>query len=144
MKKRQSTLVAATNRQIGSELGGGGAGAATLIVKNLPEPGRHSVRAVYLASLREMWIFFVCIAALGLAVSLTIRKKVLSKTHEVTKTGLAVEEQNRLARKQEAESKSASKANKMNGRKSGDSTTATGTAMTSTKDEEKMNGDRNV
>ena len=145
MKKRQSTLIAATNQQIGSEVGGGGAGAATSIVKGLPEPGRQTVRAVYVASLREMWIFFVCLAAVGLVVSLFIKRTKLTKTHEVTKTGLAAEEQNRIERQREAESKRASKrASGMNGRKSGDSTAATGTATTPTKDAEKTNGDNNV
>ncbi len=142
MKKRESSLIAATNQQIGSELGGGGAGAATSLVKNLPEPGRQRVRAEYVASLREMWIFFVCIAAAGLAVSLFIKKTTLSKSHEVTKTGLAAEEQNRKDRKQEADSKRASKrASGMKGRKSGDFSAATGTA---TMDAEKTNGDNNV
>lgn len=145
MRKRESTLIAATNQQIGSVLGGGGAGAATSIVKNLPEPGRQTVREAYVASLREMWIFFVCIAAAGLVVSLFIAKKTLSKSHEVTKTGLAAEEHNRMERKQEAESKKANKmASGMNGRKSGDFTAATGTATTQTTDAEKTNGDNNV
>ena len=138
MKTRQSALIAATNEQIGSQLGGGGAGAATSIVKGLPEPGRHVVRAIYVASLRDMWIFFVCIAAAGLVVSFFIKRTKLTKTHEVTKTGLAAEEQNRIDRKQEAESKRASKrASVMNGRKSGDFDAAT-------TDAEKMNGDHRV
>ncbi|KAF6225339.1 hypothetical protein HO173_012824 [Letharia columbiana] len=145
MKKRESTLIAATNQQIGSALGGGGAGAATSVVKSLPEPGRHTVRATYVASLREMWIFYVCVAVVGLALSLFIKKKTLSRTHEVTKTGLAAEEHNRMERKQEAESKKASKrASGMNGRKSGDFTGATGTATTQITDAEKTNGDNNV
>ena len=145
MRKRESSLIAATNQQIGSELGGGGAGAATSVVKSLPEPGRQTVRADYVASLQEMWIFFVCIAAIGLFVSLFIKKTTLSKSHEVTKTGLAAEEQNRMDRKQEAESKRASRmASGMNGRKSGDFTAATGTGTTATTDAEKTNGDHNV
>ena len=145
MRKRESTLIAATNQQIGSTLGGGGAGAATALVKNLPEPGRQTVRAAYTASLREMWIFYVCIAAAGLAISLFIAKTTLSKTHEVTETGLAAEERNRLERKQEAESKRASKrASVMNGRKSGDFTAATGTATGATTNAEKTNGENNV
>lgn len=145
MKKRESSLIAAANQQIGTELGGGGAGAATSVVKNLPEPGRQTVRADYVASLREMWIFFVCIAATGFFVSLFIKKTTLSKSHEVTKTGLAAEEQNRMDRKQEAESKRASRmASGMNGRKSEDITAATGTATTATTDAEKTNGDNNV
>ena len=145
MKKREAALIAATNEQIGSVLGGGGAGAATSVVKNLPEPGRGTVRAIYVASLRDMWIFYVCIAAAGLAVSLFIKRKTLSKTHEVTKTGLAVEEQNRMERKHEAESKRASKrASAMNGKKSGEFTAATETATAPTTDTEKANGDGNV
>ena len=141
MIKRESTLIAATNQQIGSEVGGGGAGAATSVVKNLPEPGRQTVRGVYVASLREMWIFFVCIASIGLVVSLFIKKTKLSKTHEVTKTGLAAEEQNRKARKEEAESKRASKREAgMMGRKSEDFTAATEAATT----DAKTNGDHNV
>lgn len=144
MKKRESTLIAATNQQIGPELGGGGAGAAASVVKSLPEPGRQTVRGVYVASLREMWIFFVCIAAIGLVVSLTIKKTKLSKTHEVTKTGLAAEEQNRKERKEEAESKRASKrASAMKGRKSGDFSDAAGAATTAATDE-KTDGDDNV
>lgn len=145
MMSRESTMIAATNQQIGSTLGGGGAGAATSLVKGLPEPGRQIVRAAYVASLREMWIFYVCFAAAGLVVSLFIRKNVLSKTHEVTKTGLDAEEKHRLERKQEAESKKASKrASAMNGRKSEDFTAANGTAGTVSTSMEKTNGDDNV
>ena len=145
MKTRQSALIAATNQQIGHELGGGGAGAAAAVVKALPEPGRHAVRAVYVASLREMWIFYVCIAATGLFASLFIKKTRLTKTHEVTKTGLAVEEANRRERKQEKESKRASKrASSMNAKKGGDGTATTETTTTDMIDAEKMNGDNSV
>ena len=147
MKRRESALIAATNRQFGSEISGGGAGAATSIVKTLPEPGRRAVRAIYVVSLRDMWIFFVCIATAGLVVSLFIKKTKLAKTHEVTKTGLAAEEANRIERKQEAESKRANKrVSGMNGRKSGDFTVpTTGTAATPpVTNMEKVDGDHNV
>ena len=145
MKSRESALVAATNQKIGHELGGGGAGAAAAVVKALPEPGRHAVRAIYVASLREMWIFYVCIAATGLVVSLFIEKTTLTKTHEVRKTGLAAEEANRIERKQEEESKRASKrASGMNAKKDSDGTAANGTTTTSMIDAEKMNGDNSV
>ena len=148
MKKRESILIAATNQAIGSQLGGGGAGAATTIVKGLPEPGRQTVREAYVASLREMWIFYVCIAAVGLIVSFFITKTKLSRSHEVTKTGLAEEERNRAERKQEADSKRASKmALSKNGRKSGDFAAARGAATPPPPpltDTEKMDGDHNV
>ena len=144
MKRREATLIAATNQQIGSQLGGGGAGAATSLVKSLPEPGREVVRAVYVESLREVWIFFVCIAAAGVVVSLFVKKTALSKTHEVRKTGLAQEELNRIERKQEAENRKANKKGSgMNGRQSEEFTAANG-PVTSTLDAEKINGEGNV
>ena len=145
MRKRQSTLIAATNQQVGRLLGGGGAGSAATIVKGLPEPGRHTVRSVYVASLRDMWIFYVCIAAVGLVVSLFIKRTTLTRTHEVTKTGLAAEEENRREREQEAKSKRAStRASGMHERKSGDSSAATGTTTIPVMDAEKTNGDNSV
>ena len=56
-----------------------------------------------------MWIFYVCIAALGLAVSLAIGKQTLSKSHEVQKTGLAEQEKARQERKSEDRFKRESK-----------------------------------
>ena len=146
MKKRESILIAATNQAIGSQLGGGGAGAATTIVKGLPEPGRQTVREAYVASLREMWIYYVCIGAAGLVLSFFITKTKLSSSHEVTKTGLAEEERNRAERKQEADSKRASKrALSKNGRQSGELAAARGVATPPpTTDVEKTDGDHNV
>lgn len=109
MKKRRATFLATVGRQVGEEIANGGAGAATGIVKTIPQQDRHTVRGVYVDSLQTMWIFYVCIATAGLAVSLFIGKQVLSKTHETTKTGLVAEEANRLQRKAEAETKRASK-----------------------------------
>ena len=145
MKTRQSALIAATNQQTGRQLGGGGAGGATSIVKALPEPGRHAVRAIYVTSLRDMWIFYVCVAVVGLVASMFIKRKTLTKTHEVTRTGLAAEEQNRVERKQEVENKRASKLTSgINGMRSGESTIGIGTATKPLTDAEKTNGDNSV
>ena len=43
---------------------------------------------------------YVAFSALGLAVSLAVGSKKLSKEHEVTKTGLAEEEKKRLENKE--------------------------------------------
>ena len=146
MRKRESTLIAATNQATGSQLGGGGAGAAAILVKGLPEPGRHTVREAYVASLREMWIFYVCVGVVGLVVSFFITKTKLTRSHEVTKTGLAQEERNRAQRKEDADSKRANKrALSQNGRKSGDLTAARGAATPAPMtDAEKTDGDHNV
>lgn len=109
MMKREDTLRTALGPELAAQIGGGGAGAATGIVKNLPEPGRFVARGVYVNSLRTMWIFYVAISTLGLVAAALIGKKKLLKTHEVQKTGLAEEEKNRLARKAEEAAKRESK-----------------------------------
>jgi len=109
MMKREGTLRAALGPKLASQIGGGGAGSATGIVKNLPEPGRHIARGVYVDSLRTMWIFYVAISACALVAAAFIGKKKLTTTHEVQKTGLAEEEKNRQARKAEHDAKRESK-----------------------------------
>lgn len=51
----------------------------------------------------------MCIAALGLALSLAIGRQTLSKNHEVQKTGLAEQEKARMERKSEDRLKRESK-----------------------------------
>lgn len=148
MMKREGTLRAALGQSLASQIGGGGAGSATDIVKTLPEPGRHVATGVYVDSLQKMWIFYVAIASLSLVAAAFIGKKTLLKTHEVQKTGLAEEEKNRLARKAEHEAKRQSKgvsrqsldAEKgLNGLKHRDAGRSTPDATT-----EKVTGDNNV
>ena len=109
MKMREGTLRAALGQATAQQIGGGGAGAATGIVKAIPEPGRHIATGVYVDSLRTMWIFYVAISACGLLATALIGRKTLVKTHEVQKTGLAEEEKNRQQRKDEQEAKRESK-----------------------------------
>jgi len=109
MMKREGTLAAAVGESTALQIGGGGAGAATGIVKSLPEPGRTVATGVYTASLRTMWIFFVAISACGIIAAAFIGKKKLSTEHAVHKTGLEQEEKNRLERKREEEAKKESK-----------------------------------
>lgn len=109
MTNREGTLAKAVGESTALMIGGGGAGAATGIVKTLPEPGRTVATGVYVASLRTMWIFYVCISACGIAAAAFIGKKVLSKEHAVHKTGLEQEELNRLERKKEDKAKRESK-----------------------------------
>ena len=63
----------------------------------------------------------MCIAVIGLAASFLISKQTLSKTHEVTKTGLAAQEAGAKERKEE---ESAKKANKAQDKENGVSTAA--------------------
>ena len=107
--KRKGTLQSALSPGTAQQIGGGGAGAATGIVKALPEPARHIARGVYVDSLRTMWIFYCAFSALGLIAAALIGRKVLTKTHEVQKTGLVEEEKHRKERLAEREAKRESK-----------------------------------
>ncbi|KAL8832896.1 MAG: hypothetical protein Q9170_004676 [Blastenia crenularia] len=93
MSKRQHILAASLPPDIARLLGGGSAGAATDIVKNLPPDQKRVADRVYTESLRTMWIYYVVIAAVGLAASLLIGRQTLSKEHEVQKQGLAGQEE---------------------------------------------------
>jgi hypothetical protein len=75
-------------------------------LRTLSPEQKRVVDGVLTASLRDMWIFYVCVAALGVVASLFIGKQVLSKHHEAAKTGLAEEERRRLERQQEKKRKS--------------------------------------
>ena len=91
-------LTAALGPRLGAELGGGGATAGTVIVKSLKGMQRKVVNEAYTSSLRTPWIFYTCIAAVGLAFSFLIGRQVLSKKVEVTKTGLDEQEKARRER----------------------------------------------
>ncbi|MCJ1411603.1 hypothetical protein MMC19_005694 [Ptychographa xylographoides] len=101
MQKRLPQLLAALPATAATQLGGGAAGANTAIVAALPPAQRAVAVTVYTQSLQELWIFYAVIAFVGLLASLAIGKNKLSKTHEVTKTGLAAQEQDRKDRKDE-------------------------------------------
>ncbi len=109
MAKREAALRAALGPSIAQVLGGGSAGAATGVVAQLPPRQRAVATAAYTSSLLTMWIFYVAIAAVGLAASLAIGKQKLSKSHEVQKTGLAAQEAARAERKSEEKLKRKSK-----------------------------------
>ncbi|KAG9242521.1 MFS multidrug transporter-like protein [Calycina marina] len=108
MNKKKATLTAGLGPTLASELSGASAGSSVDIVEALPPAQRAIARAAFNESLRMMWIVYVAFAALGLCISLLIRKNILKRDHTVTKTGLAAEEERRLARKADkAEAKQA-------------------------------------
>jgi len=100
MQKRYPSLVQSLGLETANMLSGGSAGASVGIVKSLPAAQRAIARDAFAGSLRIMWIMYVAFSALGLAVSLGVGSKKLSKEHEVTKTGLAEEEKKRLENKE--------------------------------------------
>lgn len=90
---RRSELSAVLPPALVDELSGGGVGGARDIVNALPDAQKAVVRVVYTESLKTLWIFYTCIAVLGLATCFLLKKEVLSKTHNEHKTGLATEQQ---------------------------------------------------
>ena len=96
MQKKNISLSASLGPEIAGKLTGGSAGANVLLIGQLPAAQRVIARAAYFQSLRTMWIAYVAFSALGLFFCLFIAANVLSKEHEVTKTGLAEEEKKRL------------------------------------------------
>lgn len=98
MNTREATLSVSVGQRVAIELGGGGAGASMEIVKDLPPGQKEAATKAYTDSLKMMWVFFTCVAAVGVAVSLMIDKSKLSKLHALQKTGLAEQESARQER----------------------------------------------
>lgn len=103
MHNRYGTLRAALGDRTAAVFADGGAGASTTIAGTLRPAEKAVVTKAYTDSLQIMWIFYVCIAAVGVLASVTIRKEKLSKLHEIQKTGLAGQEEARRERKGDAE-----------------------------------------
>ncbi|KAI4716470.1 DNA repair protein RAD50 [Aureobasidium sp. EXF-10727] len=113
MNTKTATLVAALGPQVAAQLTGGGAGANTELIDNLPSGQKKVAQTAFAQSLHPMWIMYVCFAALGLIVSLFIQKKELSKKHTETKTGLDAQRANAAAQAQEDADRKAAKGGKL-------------------------------
>lgn len=109
MRSRSDQLTAVLGPQRAQQLSGGNAGANTEVIATLPPDQRDFVRRAFANSLQPMWIMYTAVSALGLVAGLLIQKKVLTKQHEETKTGLEAERENAEARKAEKEAKRANK-----------------------------------
>ncbi|KAI4746083.1 DNA repair protein RAD50 [Aureobasidium sp. EXF-12298] len=101
MNTKTASLLAALGPEVAGKLTGGGAGANTELIDGLPTAQKHIAQTAFAQSLHPMWIMYVCFAALGLVISLFIKKKELSKKHTETKTGLDVQKANAAAQAQE-------------------------------------------
>jgi MFS family permease len=67
-----------------------GQAAANIVAVNLiqDEGQKMLIKEAYAWSLRNIWIFYVCISALCILSTVFVKKQVLSKEHEETKTGI--------------------------------------------------------
>jgi len=99
LKTHEGTLRAALGDEIAGRLSGFNAAASGAFIKSLPVAQKEIANVAFAAALQKMWIMYVCFPAFGLLASFFVRKRVLSKVHEQTKTGLEAEEEKRAARK---------------------------------------------
>ncbi|KAI1421867.1 multidrug resistance protein fnx1 [Xylaria sp. FL1777] len=100
MQKQYPTLVSELGPELADQLSGGSAAANVGLVASLSGEQGRVARGAYANSLREMFIVFTVISAVGLLVSPFVGQRKLSKEHTEYKTGL----QN-LARRDNKESK---------------------------------------
>jgi MFS family permease len=78
---------------ITNALAGGAAAANVMVVSTIVDPlQKIAVKEAFAWSLRNMWILYTCIAALGVLASAFIQRQVLSKEHVETRTGIRKEE----------------------------------------------------
>jgi len=105
MEMKSNQLERIVGPQLAERLGGGSAGANTQVIAALPPNQRGPIRILFANSLQPMWIMYTCFAAVGLAVSFLIKKKVLTSDHTETKTGMEAERANAAERKAEKTAK---------------------------------------
>lgn len=92
MEKRYPSLVTSLGLRTANALRGGSAGSSVGLVNQLPTSQQAIARQAFFESLRTMWIMYVVFAGLGLLFAFFIGNQILSKEHQVTKTGLAEQE----------------------------------------------------
>ncbi|KAF2723309.1 MFS general substrate transporter [Polychaeton citri CBS 116435] len=109
MNKKSAILQQELGPQLAGALSGANAGANVELIAHLPPEQRSAARTQFALALQPMWIMYVCVSAFGLIVSAFIQKKVLTKEHAETKTGLDAEAANAAQRKQERDFRHESK-----------------------------------
>ncbi|KKK22002.1 MFS drug transporter [Aspergillus ochraceoroseus] len=87
--KQASLRDAGLSTSLLDEFTGAEAAANVLSVQTIPDPlQRMAVKNAFAWSVRNIWILYTCLAAIGLVASALITKQHLSKEHVETKTGL--------------------------------------------------------
>ena len=101
LAKKGPYLASVLPGNVVEQLGASSSGSNAEYLKTLPPDQKAIVDIAYTDSLQKMWIFYTVISGLAILVSLLIGKKVLSKTHEHTVTGLQEQERARVERAEE-------------------------------------------
>ncbi|KAI0400166.1 MFS general substrate transporter [Xylaria palmicola] len=88
MQRQYPTLLAELGPEIANRLSGGSAGANVDLVASLQGEQGRVARDAFWNSLRDMFIVFTAIAAVGLLISPFVGQRKLSKEHTEYKTGI--------------------------------------------------------
>jgi MFS family permease len=124
LAKKGPVLLAALGPKLAGLLASSSFASATGLLQTLPPSEKAIVDVVYTESLRWVWVFYTAVAACGIAVSLFVAKKELSREHHEVKTG--IEEQEKV-RKQLEEEKRRAKEEKSGARAKKDADVELGT-----------------
>ena len=73
------------------------------LINTLPGPQKEVARQAFAESLSSMWILYTVVAAVGLGVSVGIKRNDLSRKHEETRTGMEAERERRVERERARE-----------------------------------------
>ncbi|KAF3390501.1 hypothetical protein F1880_009248 [Penicillium rolfsii] len=88
-------LIAAIGPERTAQVSASFAGSSKELIQSLTQSQREVVLEAFTFALSRMWIFYTCMAGLGLILSLFIRPRELTKTHTIRKTGLEEQERAR-------------------------------------------------
>lgn len=90
MQLRTSHLRAAgLSAELIKSFSGAEAGANVMVIGTIKDPGQKlAVKEAFAWSLRNTWVFYTCIALLGLVATGFVGKRELSREHVETKTGI--------------------------------------------------------
>ncbi|EEH48118.2 uncharacterized protein PADG_04202 [Paracoccidioides brasiliensis Pb18] len=98
LKQSGPKILAALGPELAEKLLSNRVSSQTHTLRTLTETQRQILLDVYNVALSRMWIYYTVTSAIGCLCSFFIRKKELSRHHEVTKTGLEAQEDARKAR----------------------------------------------
>ncbi|KAJ5164155.1 uncharacterized protein N7500_005985 [Penicillium coprophilum] len=91
-QKQSSLLASGMSDSMAAQMSGDSAAASIESIKFITDPAQLlAVREAFAWSLRNMWILYTCMSAVGVFFSVFILKTKLNKEHVETKTGLNVE-----------------------------------------------------
>jgi MFS family permease len=106
LKNRAHILRSQLPAEVAARIASTSTAPDVVYLRTLPPTQKQVVDSVLTDCLRDMWIFYVCVSALGLFASLFIDRQMLVKHHEKAKTGLDEEkEKEKKGKKEEKEEK---------------------------------------